>query len=101
MLWSRYRRFTDLADDGTLAASPLLQEIDQPGVGPLLAPGSPLTMDGTTGARPAPALGADTGAVLTGLLGLSDGEIRALTERGIVGGRGTGRGSPGGHGPAR
>ncbi len=87
VLWSRYRHFTDLVKDGTLAASPLLQEIIQPGVGPLLAPGSPLVMDGTTGARPAPALGADTAAVLTGLLGLSDGEIRALTERGIVGGR--------------
>jgi 2-methylfumaryl-CoA isomerase len=87
VLWSRYRRFTDLVKDGTLAANPLLQEITQPGVGPLLAPGSPLAMDGTTGARPAPALGADTAAVLTGLLGLSDGDIRTLTERGIIGGR--------------
>ncbi len=86
VLWSRYRHFTDLVKDGTLAANPLLEEITQPGVGPLLAPGSPLAMDGTTGARPAPALGADTAAVLTGLLGLSGGDIRALTERGIIGG---------------
>jgi 2-methylfumaryl-CoA isomerase len=86
VLWSRYRRFTDLAQDGTLAASPLLRKISQPGVGPLLAPGSPLAMDGTTGPDPAPALGADTAAVLTGLLGLSPAETRALAERGIIGG---------------
>jgi 2-methylfumaryl-CoA isomerase len=86
VLWSRYRRFTDLVTDGTLAASPLLAEIDQPGVGPLLAPGSPLATDGTTGPRPAPALGADTATVLTGLLGLSAADIGALTDRGIIGG---------------
>jgi 2-methylfumaryl-CoA isomerase len=82
VLWSRYRRFTDLA----LAGNPLLAEIDQPGVGPLLAPGSPLAMDGATGPRPAPAFGADTGAVLTGLLGLSAAEVQGLAERGIIGG---------------
>jgi 2-methylfumaryl-CoA isomerase len=91
VLWSRYRRFTDLVTDGTLAASPLLAEIDQPGVGPLLAPGSPLATEGATGPRPAPALGADTATVLAGLLGLSAADIGALTERGIVGGPGPGR----------
>ena len=96
VLWSRYRRFTDLAADGTLTASPLLAEIDQPGVGPLLAPGSPLAMDGTTGPRPAPALGADTGAVLTGLLGLSAADIGALAGRGIIGGPVPVPGPPGG-----
>ena len=85
VLWSRYRRFTDLAADGALAGNPLLGPIDQPGVGPLLAPGSPLAMDGTTGPRPAPALGADTAAVLTGLLGLSAAEVQALAGRGIIG----------------
>jgi 2-methylfumaryl-CoA isomerase len=85
VLWSRYRRFTDLAKDGTLAASPLLRQITQPGVGSLLAPGSPLVMDGTAGPSPAPVLGADTAAVLTGLLGLSAADVRALAERGIIG----------------
>lgn len=82
MLCSRYRRFTDLA----LAGNPLLGEITQTGVGPLLAPDSPLVMDGTTGPRPAPPLGADTAAVLTGLLGLAAAEIRALADRGIISG---------------
>jgi 2-methylfumaryl-CoA isomerase len=86
VLWSRYRRFTDLVSDGTLAANPLLQEIGQPGVGPLLAPGSPLAVDGAVPARPAPVLGADTAAVLTGWLGLSAADVRSLAERGIVGG---------------
>ena len=96
VLWSRYRRFTDLVASGALAGNPLLAEIDQPGVGPLLAPGSPLAMDGTTGPRPAPAFGADTGAVLTGLLGLSAAAVRGLAERGIAGVPVPRPGSPGG-----
>ena len=86
VLWSRYRSFTDLVTDGTLAASPLLQAISQPGVGPLLAPGSPIAVDGAVPATPAPVLGADTASVLTGCLGLSAADVRSLAERGIVGG---------------
>ena len=85
VLWSRYRRFTDLAGDGTLAGNPLLREINQPGVGLLLAPGSPLAVDGARAPSPAPALGADTAAVLSGLLGLSATEVGALTERRVAG----------------
>jgi len=85
VLWSRYRRFTDLVVDGTLAANPLLGPITQPGVGSLLAPGSPLAVDGTTGPHPAPVLGADTAAVLAGLLGLSAADIGTLARRGIIG----------------
>jgi 2-methylfumaryl-CoA isomerase len=86
VLWSRYRSFTDLVHEGTLAANPLLQEISQPGVGPLLSPGSPLAVDGAVPARPAPVLGADTASVLTGWLGLSAADVRSLAERGIAGG---------------
>ena len=43
-------------------------------------------MGGACKARPAPMLGADTAAVLTGMLGLSTAEVRALAERGIAGG---------------
>jgi 2-methylfumaryl-CoA isomerase len=86
VLWSTYRRFTDLVNDGTLAANPLLHEISQPGVGPLLAPGSPLAIDGATTVKPAPVFGADTASVLTGRLGLSAADVRSLAERGIVGG---------------
>jgi 2-methylfumaryl-CoA isomerase len=84
VLWSRYRQFTDLVSDGTLAANPLLRSISQPGVGSVLAPGSPLTMAGTTGALPAPALGADTAAVLTGMLAMPAADVAALADRGII-----------------
>ena len=89
VLWSRYRRFTDLAADGVLAGNPLFGEIDQPGVGALLAPASPLAQEGRAGPAPAPPLGADTAAVLTGLLGLSAQEAAALADQGVVGGSGT------------
>jgi 2-methylfumaryl-CoA isomerase len=86
VLWSRYRSFADLTREGGLSKNPLLSEISQPGVGSLLAPGSPLVMEGTGDARPAPELGADTASVLTGLLGLAVADVRDLAERGIVGG---------------
>jgi crotonobetainyl-CoA:carnitine CoA-transferase CaiB-like acyl-CoA transferase len=43
-------------------------------------------VDGAGGPRPAPVLGADTAAVLSGLLGLSAAEVRALTETNVAGG---------------
>jgi 2-methylfumaryl-CoA isomerase len=88
VLWSRYRRFCDLAADGVLAGNPLFGEIDQPGVGALFAPASPLAQEGRAGAAPAPRLGADTAAVLTGLLGLSPQEAAALADQGVTGGEG-------------
>jgi len=71
VLWERYRSFAELVADPEVMANPLLYEIDQPGVGPVLAPGSPLTQPGTCPARPAPALGADTESVLADLPGPS------------------------------
>jgi 2-methylfumaryl-CoA isomerase len=83
VLWSPYRSFAEVTgDDG----NPLLQQIGQPGIGALLAPGSPLVMDGVAGPRPAPEFGADTENVLTGMLGLNAADVRALAERGIAGG---------------
>lgn len=94
VLWSRYRRFTELAAEEARAGNPLLSQISQPGVGPLLAPGSPLFTEGAAPAkpapakpapaRPAPALGADTAGVLHQVLGLADGEIQGLVARGVV-----------------
>jgi len=86
VLWSRYRRFTELAAEEAKAGNPLLREIMQPGVGPVLAPGSPLYLDGVAAPRPAPALGADTAQVLTELLGLPEEKVRDLAARGIAGG---------------
>jgi 2-methylfumaryl-CoA isomerase len=109
VLWSRYRRFTDLVDelitggdgdggpagdgDSGLTGHPLIREIDQPGVGRMLAPGSPLVREGRPDPAPAPLLGADTAAVLAGLLGLSAQDISALADRGVAG-SGCAGGSP-------
>jgi 2-methylfumaryl-CoA isomerase len=81
VLWSRYRKFTEI----DLAGNPLLAQISQPGVGSLLAPASPLVVEGASDVRPAPSLGADTVPVLTGLLGLAEADVVSLAERGIVG----------------
>jgi 2-methylfumaryl-CoA isomerase len=64
VLWSPYRSFTDVIADPDVTAHSLLREIDQPGVGRILAPGSPLAQQGVGDVHPAPALGADTSAVL-------------------------------------
>jgi 2-methylfumaryl-CoA isomerase len=93
VLWSRYRGFTDLVADlaadlaagGELAGNSLLHEVDQPGVGRVLAAASPLEQDGRLEPAPASRLGGDTAEVLAGLLGLSEAEIRSLAERGVTG----------------
>jgi 2-methylfumaryl-CoA isomerase len=85
VLWSPYESFADLVADGALSTNPLLQQISQPGVGNVLVPLSPLVMSGLSGARSTPALGADTGPVLTQLLGMTASEVRALADCGIVG----------------
>jgi 2-methylfumaryl-CoA isomerase len=104
VLWSPYRQFTDVvaglvaagadgadgADgdgdgDGGLTRNSMLHQIDQPGVGPVLAAASPLEQDGRLEPSPASRLGADTADVLAGLLGLSAPQVRALAERGVTG----------------
>jgi len=65
VLWERYRTFADLAADPETRANPLVSLLDQPGIGQILATGSPLAQPGTPQAPvPAPVLGADTEAVL-------------------------------------
>jgi 2-methylfumaryl-CoA isomerase len=71
VLWARYRRFADL----DLPQSPLMAEIDQAGVGPILAPASPLDAGGTRTVAPAPRLGADTDDVLTEI-GVDPADLR-------------------------
>jgi 2-methylfumaryl-CoA isomerase len=65
VLWERYRTFADLAADPETRANPLVSLIDQPGIGEILATGSPLSQPGTPQTPvPAPVLGADTEALL-------------------------------------
>jgi crotonobetainyl-CoA:carnitine CoA-transferase CaiB-like acyl-CoA transferase len=77
VLWERYRTFAELAADPRLTGNPLVQVVDQPGVGPVLATGSPLAQPGTGQVAPAPLLGADTAAVLSELRGTADPALTA------------------------
>lgn len=85
VLWSRYRSFTDLVAEEDAAGHPLLRQIDQPGVGSVLAPGSPLFVDGLGATTPAPVLGGDTADVLAELLGLPAEAAQELAARGVAG----------------
>ncbi|RFU40424.1 2-methylfumaryl-CoA isomerase [Actinomadura logoneensis] len=76
VLWAPYRRFTDL----DLAASALMDEIDQPGVGRIRAPASPLDTGAERRAVPAPRLGEHTDEIVSGL-GLDPADLRA---KGVV-----------------
>ncbi|UGQ11612.1 CoA transferase [Yinghuangia sp. ASG 101] len=88
VLWEEYRTFADLAADNAraLAEDPLFARLDQPGVGPHYAPGSPLRMHGHQAPpRPAPGVGEHTGEVLAELLGCAPGRLAELRGRGVVG----------------
>ena len=68
VLWSAYQSFEEAAED--LVDNPLFAELDQPGIGTHLAPGSPLVFDARRPApQPAPAVGEHTHEVLADRLG--------------------------------
>ncbi|WP_166532113.1 CoA transferase [Blastococcus xanthinilyticus] len=86
VLWGPYRTPTQVVRDHEAdpAASPLV-EVQQPGIGRMLAMGSPLRAGGTADPpRPAPVLGADTDAVLADVLGLGSAEIGRLHDDGVL-----------------
>jgi 2-methylfumaryl-CoA isomerase len=88
--WGPYQTFRQLVEEDPRAstANPMFEEIDHPGGGRYLAPGSPLEFVGL-GRRPvrrAPLLGEHTEEILAGLLGLSQHEIGTLHDQGIVAG---------------
>jgi len=70
ILWSPFRRLTDLADDVARGRSPVAQVRDEPGLGSNVVTGGPLRPRGEDDDEPAPppppapVLGADTDAVL-------------------------------------
>lgn len=86
--WSRYQRVDDLvrSDPACSEANPLFSTVQQPGVGPLLAPGLPLNFSALSrrAAEPAPRLGEHTEQVLCELVGLSSSEFARLHDRGVV-----------------
>lgn len=84
VLWERYRTFAEAAVDERVTDNPLFSPLDQPRIGQYLAPGLPLSVNGSRAAAvAAPALGDDTVDVL-GRLGLSAVELRSLIDAGVV-----------------
>jgi len=85
VLWERYRTFAEAADSEKVTDNALFATLDQPRIGQYLAPGLPISIDGTyPGAAPSPALGDDTVAVLSERLNLSRTDIDRLVEAGTV-----------------
>jgi 2-methylfumaryl-CoA isomerase len=68
--------------------NPMFAEIEQPGIGSYLVPGSPLSFSGLPRTPPsrAPVLGEHTDQVLVEALGLGDGQIGKLRDAGVIGG---------------
>jgi crotonobetainyl-CoA:carnitine CoA-transferase CaiB-like acyl-CoA transferase len=71
--------------DAHLAARRALVTLDDPEIGPVQHVAGPIRLARTrlTPLGPAPALGADTAAVLTGVLGLSRAEVERLVGAGV------------------
>lgn len=87
LLWSPYRSFSDLAADDArlLREHPLFDTVEQPGVGNILAPRSPIQVDGVRAkAEPAPAVGEHTGDILTEILGLAPETLEAFLREDLV-----------------
>jgi 2-methylfumaryl-CoA isomerase len=88
--WGPYRSVKRaLAEDPDLSTdNPMFAELDQPGMGRWLVPGTPLSFGAVPRSAPvrAPVLGEHTDEVLLDLMGLSEAEVGRLHDQGIVAG---------------
>jgi 2-methylfumaryl-CoA isomerase len=86
--WSRYQSVYQMVKDdpSCSVANPMFSTIQQPDVGPVLAPGIPLEFSaiGRFPATPAPRLGEHTEQVLDELLGLDSAQYGRLHDKGVV-----------------
>lgn len=89
VLWGPYQDFRQLVQDDPRCstANPMFEQVDQPGIGRLLSPRSPVAFSNsaTPPAMVAPTLGADTAAVLRSVAGLSEQDVVRLAQNGIIG----------------
>ncbi|MGJ9422464.1 CoA transferase [Aeromicrobium sp. CF3.5] len=85
VLWSPYRTMRQAAEDARTDATSVAGEIDQQGIGAMLATGTPLRWSYPS-AEPlaAPVVGADTEQVLTETLGLTSLQLGRLHDQGVV-----------------
>jgi 2-methylfumaryl-CoA isomerase len=88
--WGPYQTFMQLVDEDPRCSTenPMFEEVEQPGIGTYLMPGSPLEFAGfeRVPVRRAPLLGEHTEEILGDVLGLSEGEIGRLHDEGVVAG---------------
>lgn len=88
VLWGVYRDFRQLVREDRRCSldNPLFGEVQQPGIGKLMAPRIPLTFSRTDAApaQAAPMLGDDGASVLEALLGMTQDEIEALERQGVL-----------------
>jgi 2-methylfumaryl-CoA isomerase len=88
--WGPYQTFRQMVEEDPRCSTgnPLFAQLEQPGIGSYLVPGSPLQFsDGDRGApRRAPLLGEHTDEVLSEVLGLSDGQIGKLRDSRVIAG---------------
>ena len=86
--WGPYQSFLEMVRDDPRCSTenPLFEEVDQPGIGRFLMPGSPLEFRGHAreAVRPAPTLGQHTDEILADVLGLTHARIGELRDGGIV-----------------
>ncbi len=88
--WGPYQTFMELVEQDPRCSveNPLFDEVEQPGIGSYLMPGSPLELGAfeRRPVRPAPLLGEHTDEVLAEVLGLADAELGRLHDQGVVAG---------------
>jgi 2-methylfumaryl-CoA isomerase len=88
VLWGPYQSIRQLMheDPSCSPKNSLFQRVEQPGVGPHLMTGSPLSFGATPrpDVRPAPQLGQHTDELLREFIGCSETEIRKLRSAAIV-----------------
>ncbi len=86
--WGRYQTFGEMVagDPRCSTESELFREVEQPGIGSYLTPGSPLAFGGALPMEPGPAprLGQHTEEILADVLGLTAIEIGSLHDSGVV-----------------
>lgn len=89
--WGPYQTFQQMVreDPRISPANPMFQRIEQPGIGAYLAAGNPLDFAAAPrGPVPrAPILGEHTDEILLGVLKLSEREVGALHDKGLVAGK--------------
>ncbi len=80
------REFDEVMADEQLNSRDYFREVDHPAAGVLRYPGAPFRLSATPCrvVRPAPSLGQHNEEILGGELGISENELRSLSEKGVV-----------------